>query len=85
MTVVINKAVDSFTKFSNPVMAGQGTAALNMSVCTNWGEFIKSWVTSGRAEQPHLILQIKLDYVPNICCKHDVRQNYRLGSREALT
>ena len=36
-------------------------------VCTKWGEFIKSFVGPGSAEQPHLILlQMKLDYIPNI-------------------
>ena len=36
------------------------------------------------AKQPHLILlQVKLDYMPDILPKPDVRRNSRLGSRGA--
>ena len=36
-------------------------------MCTKGGEFVKSLVVSGSAKQPHLtLLQVKLDYIPNI-------------------
>ena len=37
------------------------------SVCTKWGEFVKSCAEPELAKQPHLILlKVKLDYIPNI-------------------
>ena len=36
-------------------------------LCTNWGEFVKSWYGAEPAKQLHLILlQVKLEYIPNI-------------------